>query len=33
MAETLAATFGSGPDSVIPPHVRVAYGKLQAFGL
>ena len=33
MAETLAATFGSGPDSPIPPHVRAAYGKLQAFGL
>jgi len=33
MAETLAATFGSGPDSMVPPHVRAAYGKLQAFGL
>ena len=33
MAETLAATFGSGPDSPIPPHVRAAYSKLQAFGL
>jgi hypothetical protein len=33
MAETLAATFGTGSDSPIPPHVRAAYGKLQAFGL
>ncbi|MFM5894813.1 MAG: transglycosylase SLT domain-containing protein [Novosphingobium sp.] len=33
MAETLAATFGTGGDSPIPPHVRAAYGKLQAFGL
>ncbi len=33
MAETLAATFGSGPDSMVPPHVRAAYGKLRAFGL
>ncbi|MFM5918122.1 MAG: lytic transglycosylase domain-containing protein [Novosphingobium sp.] len=33
MADTLAATFGTGPDSPIPPHVRAAYGKLQAFGL
>ena len=33
MAETLAATFGAGSDSPIPPHVRAAYGKLQAFGL
>ena len=33
MAATLAATFGTGPGSVIPPQVRAAYGKLQAFGL
>ena len=33
MAATLAATFGLGTDSQVPPHVRAAYGKLQAFGL
>ena len=33
MADTLAATFGLGTDSGVPPHVRAAYGKLQAFGL
>ena len=33
MADTLAATFGLGTDSGAPPHVRAAYGKLQAFGL
>ena len=33
MAATLAATFGLGADNTAPPHVRAAYGKLQAFGL
>jgi len=33
MADTLAATFGLGGDNAAPPHVRAAYGKLQAFGL
>lgn len=33
MAETLAATFGSGDGANMPGHVRSAYGKLQAFGL
>ena len=33
MADTLAATFGTGADRQIPPQVRAAYGKLQAFGL
>lgn len=33
MAETLAATFGSGSGEAMPGHVRAAYGKLRAFGL
>lgn len=33
MSDTLAATFGLGADNTAPPHVRAAYGKLQAFGL
>ena len=33
MADTLAATFGLSGNSAAPPHVRAAYGKLQAFGL
>lgn len=33
MAETLASTFGLAGDTQAPPHVRAAYGKLQAFGL
>ncbi len=32
MAATLSATFG-GEVAAMPPHVRAAYGKLQAFGL
>lgn len=33
MADTLAAAFGLGDNNAAPPHVRAAYGKLQAFGL
>ncbi len=33
MAETLASAFGIGAQGDAPAHVRLAYGRLQAFGL